>query len=118
MFDYKTLRKTANSLIANFGAAITIKRDVGRRFDPTTGKYLTGLTTTNKLKGVRAQFTLREKSGQTVQEGDVRLLVQAGVIVPIINDNLTFDSVTYRVMSVMAESPSGTDVYYDLHCRS
>jgi len=118
VFDYATLKKTATSLITKFGASVIITRDVGRRFDPATGKYLTGLTTTSTLKGVRAQFDTREKSGQTVQEGDVRLLVQAGVIVPNINDTLTFDAVTYRVMNVMAESPSGTDVYYDLHCRS
>lgn len=117
MFDYATLRKTATSLITNFGASLTITRDVGRRLNPATGKYLTGLTTTSTLKGVRAQFDRREKAGQTVQEGDVRLLVQAGVVIPNINDTLTFDAVNYRVMNVMAESPSGTDVYYDLHCR-
>jgi hypothetical protein len=91
--------------------------DEGRQFNPTTGKYLTGLTNTYTLKGVRAQFNAFEKAGETVQEKDVRILAQAGVTAPIINDTLTFDSVVYRVMNVITESPSGTDVFYDLHCR-
>ena len=118
MFDYKTLQKTATSLISNFGATATITRDEGRRFDPASGKYFTGLTNTYSLKAVRAQFNAFEKAGETVQEKDVRILVQSGVTVPLINDTLLFDLIEYRVMNVMTESPSGTDVFYDLHCRS
>jgi len=118
VFDYKTLQKTATSLITNFGAAATITRDEGRRFDPASGKYFTGLTSTYALKGVRAQFNVMEAASNNVQDSDVRILVQSGVTVPLINDSLTFDSIVYRVMGVKTESPSGTDVFYDLHCRS
>ena len=117
MFDYANLQKTATGLIRTFGGDVVITRDEGRQFNPTTGKYLTGLTNTYTLKGVRAQFNAFEKAGETVQEKDVRILAQAGVAVPVINDTLTFDSVEYRVMNVITESPSGTDVFYDLHCR-
>ena len=118
MFDYEAIKKTATSLIANFGATATITREVGRKFDPASGTYFTGLTTTTTLKGVRAQFTTAEKPGIAVQDGDVRLLVQAGILVPLINDDLLFNSVNYRVMNVVTESPAGTDVYYDLHLRA
>ena len=118
MFNYEAIKKTATSLITNFGATATITRDIGRRFDPASGKYFTGLTTKTNLKGVRAQFTIAEKPGIAVQDGDVRLLVQSGILVPLINDNLLFNSVNYRVMNVVTESPAGTDVYYDLHLRA
>jgi hypothetical protein len=117
VFDYKTLQKTATSLITNFGANAIITRNEGRRFDPPSGKYFTGLTDTFTVKAVRAQFNAMEKAGENVQENDVRLLMQSGVTIPIINDSITFDSVEYRIMGIKTESPSGTDVFYDLHCR-
>jgi|TARA_B110000285_G_scaffold85640_1_gene98292 hypothetical protein len=117
VFDYKTLQKTATNLISNFGVSASITRDEGRRFDPASGKYFTGLTVTYSLKAVRAQFNTLEKAGDGVKDTDVRILAQSGITVPIINDTLTFDSVQYRVMGVKTESPSGTDVFYDLHCR-
>jgi hypothetical protein len=117
VFDYANLQKTATGLIRTFGGDVVITRDVGRTFNPVTGSYSSGSTNTYTLKGVRAQFNAFEKAGETVQEKDVRILAQAGVAVPVINDTLTFDSVVYRVMNVITESPSGTDVFYDLHCR-
>lgn len=117
MFDYANLQKTATGLITTFGGDVVITRDEGRQFNPTTGKYLTGLTNTYSLKGVRTQFNAFEKAGESIQDKDVRLLAQSGVTVPVINDTLTFDSVVYRIMDVKTESPSGTDVFYDLHCR-
>ena len=117
MFAYPTLQNPATRLISNFGATATITRDEGRRFDPASGKYFTGLTNTYSLKAVRTQFNAFEKAGDNIKDDDIRLLIQSGVTAPIINDSLTFDSVTYRVMSVATESPSGTDVFYDLQCR-
>jgi hypothetical protein len=118
VFDYDTLQKTATKLITNFGANAVITRLSGRTFNPATGAYSTGSSTNFTLKAVRSQFNAFEKASESVQDKDVRLLAQSGVTVPVINDTLTFDSVVYRIMEVKTESPSGTDVFYDLHCRS
>ena len=59
-----------------------------------------------------------EAASNNVQDSDVRILAQSGVTVPLINDSVTFNSIVYRVMDVKTESPSGTDIFYDLHCRS
>ena len=118
MFDYDSLKKTATQLITKFGTTATITRDSGRRFNPATGHYFTGLTESFSVKAVRTQFNAFEKAGDNIKDDDIRLLVQSGVTAPIINDSLTFDSVTYRVMSVATESPSGPDIFYDIQCRS
>lgn len=118
MFDYATLQATASRLITNFGATAVITRSGGSTFDPVTGSYSGGSTVTINAKAVRAQFTQSEKASQAVQESDIKLLVEAGKGAPLIDDNVFFDSVDYRVLGVMEISPSGVDVYYELHLRS
>ena len=118
MFDYDALQKTATKLITNFGANAVITRPSGRTFNPDSGSYSEGSDTTFTIKVVRSQFNAFEKAGNSIEDKDVRILAQSGITVPVINDTLTFDSVEYRVMGVKTESPSGTDVFYDLHCRS
>lgn len=117
MFDYATLRKTAAGLIKNFGAEAVITREPGRRYNPSSGSLYTGLTTELKLKAVRSQFDQSEKSTLSIQASDIKLLVEAGLGAPLINDDLLFDGVKYRVMQVNTVSPSGTDVFYELHLR-
>ena len=117
MFDYATLRKTAAGLIKNFGAEAVITRDVGRRYNPTSGSLYTGVINELKLKAVRSQYGQFEKSTMSIQAGDIKLLVEAGLGEPLIDDNLLFDGINYRVMQVNITSPSGTDVFYELHLR-
>jgi hypothetical protein len=118
VFYYDSLKKTATQLITKFGADAVITRLSERTFNPATGAYSTGSSSNYTLKAVRAQFNAFEKAGDNIQDNDVRLLVQSGVTVPVINDTLTFDSVAYRIMNVTTESPSGTDIFYDIQCRS
>jgi len=118
VFDYETLKGTAAKLITNFGAASVISRTGGSTFDPVTGSYSGGSTTTINAKAVRAQFTQSEKASQAVQESDIKLLVEAGKGVPLIDDNVLFDSINYRVLNVKEVSPSGVDVFYELQLRA
>lgn len=118
MFDYATLQQTASRLIDNFGAVAVITRASGSTFNPATGSYSGGSTTTINAKSVRAQFSQSEKASQAVQESDIKLLVEAGKGIPLIDDNVLFDSTDYKVIAVKEVSPSGVDVYYELQLRS
>ena len=118
MFDYATLQKTASKLITNFGANAVITRTGGATFNPATGSYSGGSTTTINAKAVRAQFTQSEKASQAVQESDIKLLAEAGQGIPLIDDNVLFDSIDYKVIAVKEISPSGVDMYYELQLRS
>jgi hypothetical protein len=118
VFDYASLRRTASKLIANFGAIASITRTGGSTFNPATGSYSGGSTTTITAKAVRAQFTQAEKASELVQENDIKMLLESGRGVPFIDDNVLFEGINYRVMDVKVISPSGTDVYYELHIRN
>lgn len=117
MFNYNDLRTTSTGLISNFGAATVLQRISGDVFDPATGEYTGGSTVTITGKGVRMMFAKSEINGETIQANDVRLYFQAGNGVPQIDDNCLFDGANYRVMNVMANSPSGTDLFYELQLR-
>jgi hypothetical protein len=68
-------------------------------------------------KAVRMMFRKSEVNGFAVEANDVRLLFQAGLEPPVIDDNCLFDGADYRVMNVLNISPSGTEVYYDIQLR-
>ena len=117
MFDYAAMQNTASGLIAKFGADAVITRTSGATFDPATGGYTGGATTTLTGKAVRMRFTKNEIDGELVQRGDFRLLVDAASGEPLIGDTATFDGVAYRVMDVITTAPANTSVMYDVQCR-
>lgn len=117
-YNFVNLRKTASKLITYFGASASITRVGDSTFDPATGAYSGGSTSTITAKAVRAQFTQAEKASELVQENDIKMLLESGRGVPFIDDNVLFEGINYRVMDVKVISPSGTDVYYELHIRN
>jgi hypothetical protein len=117
VFNYESLKKTAAKLIANFGADSVFDREDGTGYNPASGSLYSGIPVTFTAKSVRAQFTVAEKASSVVQDTDVKMLVESGKGVPAIGNTLTFDSVSYSIMDVTTISPSGTDVYYELHLR-
>ena len=118
MFDYASLKKTASKLISNFGADSVVASQGGSSYDPASGSMSGGTSASFTAKSVRAQFTNAEKALSTVQDSDIKMLLESGKGIPAIDNTLTFDSVSYRIMDVTTISPSGTDVYYELHLRS
>jgi len=117
VFNYTALVATASRLISNFGGVGVVTRTAGATFNPATGNYTGGTTTTITGKGVRIEFDKSEIDGSVIQAGDVRILFDADGGTPINDDNLSFNSTNYRVMNVKPQSPSGTDIYYELQCR-
>ena len=107
-FDYTAIRSTATSILTNFGQDATVTRIGGSTFNPTTGAYSGGSTSTVSGKGVRMNYSKSEIDGEMVQR-------DGGT--PEIDDNVLFDSENYRVMSVITISPSDTDVMYELQLR-
>ena len=117
MVDYAGLASTAARLLKDFGGNATFSRTTGATFNPATGSYTGGTTTQFSSDAARFNYTKREIDGETVQRDDLRLIVQVNGGEPLINDECTFDSDTYRVMNVTKLSPSGEDIYYDLQLR-
>lgn len=107
----------ATTMIDHFGADTVISRTAGATFDPSTGGYTGGTTTSLIGKGVRQQFDKREIDGEIIRRGDFRLLFGAASGAPETDDNVLFDGEDYRAMAITSTSPAGTAVMYDIHCR-
>ena len=107
MVDYAGLASTAARLLKQFGGNATFTRQTGATFDPATGSYSGGSTTQFSSDAARFNYSSTEIDGENVQRDDLRLIIQVNGGEPLINDECTFDSDTYRVMNVTKLSPSG-----------
>ncbi len=114
---YAGLAATASRLLLSKGQSVTFTRISGGVKNPATGET-TGQTTSNYTgNGAAFDYNSSEIDGETIQTGDIRLILEAVATTPLIDDTCPIDSVGYRVMSVKATSPAGTPVIYELQLR-
>ena len=117
MSFYSDLAATALRLITTYGQTVVFTRGSGQTYDPATGTYSGGTTTTITGKGAAFDYSNGEIDGTIVMRGDLRVLFEASSVAPMQNDNCAIDSVNYRVMNVSPLSPGGTVVIYDIQLR-
>ena len=107
----------ALDLIKEFGEAITVTKTAQGAYDPSTGTMGTGATTTVTGYGVPQNYTARDKDLESIEEGDVRLFINAVSTAPERGDTVTLDSVDYRVMEVTKYAINSSNVLYELQLR-
>jgi len=79
---------------------------------PSTTQLSTFSTTV-----IRDAWTRSEIDGTLIRATDLKLMMQAGVVVPTVADTLTLAGETYNIMSVMPEAVGGVDLYYIIQAR-
>jgi hypothetical protein len=118
-FDYLESRQDADELIAEFGAAASVRRvtSSGSDFAPT-------LTLTDyPTFAAKVEFTWKQMQGGNVLENDERWLVAAGplnalgVTTILPGDALVVGGVVKTVLPVDTLAPAGTVVLFDCHIR-
>ena len=116
MSFYVNLAVTAERLLTKFGATLTFTRPTTVAFDPVLGAA-TGDATTFTGIGCKFGYRASEIDGVQVQRGDVRLICNAMATAPLIDDSVSLDSVSYRVMDVEVVKPAATGIIYKLQVR-
>ena len=116
-YNFVNLRKTASKLITYFGASASITRVGDSTFDPATGAYSGGSTSTITAKAVRAQFTQAEKASELVQENDIKMLLESGRGVPFIDDNVLFDGLSFSIINIRPFNAGSVPMAYELQVR-
>lgn len=110
------LRKVAKNLLDNFGETATFNRELVTGYDPTTSS-VTGTTLYSFEADVYpSSYINNEIDGVTITTEDTRLIVDAYQM-PEVNDTVTFNSTTYRVLNVQQISAQGADVLYICQVR-
>lgn len=116
MVDYAILANTATSLLTDNGQNLTFGRETSSGFNPVTGVDTTASSTYTGY-GAGFDYKKSEVDGEVIQNGDVRLILQAVTTAPLIGDTVTYNGSVYRVMNVNEVSPGGTVVIYKLQLR-
>lgn len=110
------LRQVAKTLLDTYGEPATFNRELVSGYDPVTSSA-TGTTNFNFTADVYpSNYLNNEIDGVTITTEDTRLIVDAFQM-PEINDTVTFNSTTYRVLNVQQIRAQGTNVLYICQVR-
>lgn len=116
MSFYSNLQSIATRLLTDKGQSLTFTRVVHNAYTP--GSALgTASTTTFSGYGVAFNYSDERVDGTLIQRGDVRLLLQNTTTEPAEGDEVSLDSVDYRVIRVIKQKPAGTNLYYECQLR-
>lgn len=118
-FDYSASAATAAALLDNFGQTVTLTRTTEPAYDPITGAYTPGGTTTASAKAALFDYTLQESGaqfadGSVIRVGDKKILIQSGLA--FAPDEMTTvtdaSGVAWKIDNVRVLAPAGTPVLY------
>ena len=113
-FNYAPLKATATRLIQKFGREFVFTSKALKSFEPDTGKQASSIRIYRKF-ACRFDMTNEDRLGETVEQGDIRLLAEA-------YDYKTGDTVSigtddYRIIAVSPIEPGDTNCAVNLQVR-
>ena len=118
-FDYVATAQDAASMLAEFGALITLRTEVLGPYDPATGGSTQ--TATDVLRnGVLLDFAsgLTNGTGGLIEIGDKRLLLEVGTKPKLQDKVIVVGGSEYVIKGVGEVNPAGVPVLYDLHLKT
>lgn len=110
------LNSAAERLLQAYGESCSFSRKVEGAYDPSTGMTGTSTDTTYTGFGAPMSYTEFEKADNSVEMGDLQLLLETGTV-PLIGDVCTLNSIDYRVLGVELMRSQGIDIAYKLQLR-
>jgi hypothetical protein len=119
-FNYIPLQNSATNLITKFGAEYLFEREIDRDYNASTGKPVSrkfSYTSNAIVVGFDdvERGASRINSGESVLQGDIRLLAQAEDY--LIGDLVSVDCVSYRIIDISTIQGSQLKLAYYLHLR-
>lgn len=120
-FDFAKSAASALKLITKFGASGTLIKRAEGAYDPATGSN-TVTETSYTVKAVLLNYSYKDSNqlnqpSSLIQVNDRKIIMQATTATPDVSDTFTFNSVTYRVLSVKTLNPAGVAVLHELQVR-
>jgi hypothetical protein len=109
----------ATELITEFGETCTFTRNVKGSYDPTTSKAIDTSVTTFSGVCFQEEYKINEIDTANVKRGDTKVLVSPITTgeTPSVGDEITFSSLSYRVINVDKTITNAETVLYTLQCR-
>lgn len=119
---YSELAETADDLLADFGAAVTLTKIGTGTYNPATGAA-TQTGTTYTAVGAKFDYEQKDIDGTKIKHGDQRLYLSpkqtngADLPTPSTDDRVTIGSAVFSVVASRPLSPAGTVVLHDVQLR-
>lgn len=114
--DWSAIATEVSSALADVGFTATITRQgapTGPVWDPTPGA-----ATTHDIRVMQDTIGLGMIDGTTIQAGDIRLMAEAGAVVPAVGERITVLGKDYGLVRVEPFAPGGVALYYELLLRA
>jgi hypothetical protein len=114
-FDYSRAVATAKRLIARFGQDATLIQiaNSGPAHNPTQ------VETDVSIKAAVFDYTLREREGSLIEQGDKKVYISTeGVPSISVADKIEFGSERQSIINLIPLSPGGTVVFYEAQVRA
>lgn len=115
MSFYSNLSNIALNQIKAKGILLTFSTVTVDSFDPELGRNNTTASTYSSY-GLSLNYKSGLIDGTIIKSGDIRLLMDS-TTEPKINDKVTIDSKSYKIISVKQTNPAGIAVMYEAQLR-
>ena len=116
MTFYSDMAATANALIAEFGAPITLKRKTAGTLDKVTGIETGATTSTLTPNGLVTQYKANVIDGTRIQGGD-RLVILDNSQTPVMTDQVLVGVEYWNIVDIVSKNPAGTELVHLVQAR-
>ena len=117
MSFYGDLALTADSLLLEFGQAVTIRTQTPGEYDPATGTA--AITVVDTVgNGCVFDYGSNAIDGTMIVAGDKQLLLSpVGMSEPGVDDLAIVGGISWRIVSVKTTAPAGVAVLFECQLR-
>lgn len=117
MTDYAKLQATATRILREKGKACTLRKRTAGTYSASNGSA-TVTTSDVSMVGVLLNYAMStvNAAGSLIEATDKKAIIQ-GDVSPDIDDQLIFNSVTYRIVAIKTVAPAGTAVIHECQVR-
>ena len=118
-FNYGKIATLADSLLAEYGQAVTVIRRIGGSYDPSTGQVTFESEATQTGKGLLMDYGQKMIDGTMIQVGDKQLFLSVVGLSPVqVGDLVTIDEKTRTITNIKDYNPAGTSVMIECNLRA
>ena len=112
------LTGTASRLLEAYGEQITFTRTSEGTFDPVTGTTTGGSDSSWTVSGQPMSYELQLINGNSIQSGDVLLMIESSNYIPRPNDKALYADESWKVVAVPeVVRAQGTTIVYTVQVR-
>lgn len=114
---YDNLQNTASKLLQKYGQQISFLRTTPGVYDPSTGEPASSTDTLFTGYGAVMEYSAMEKTGDSIQDGDIKIILEKSTVTPEVGDIVTANGKSFVAVHIKHTNPAGTIVMTEIQAR-